>query len=45
MRNAGIDKDIADFISSRLEKDRRLRKWLPFGDKIQETLAKRAQGV
>ena len=45
MRNAGIDKDITDFISSRLQDDRRLRKWLPYSNKIQETLAKRARGM
>ncbi len=45
MRNAGIDKDIADFVSGRLDTDRRLRKWLPYRKKIQDTLAKRAKGV
>ena len=45
MRNAGIDKDIENFISSRLQEDRRLQKWLPYRSKIEETLAKRAQGV
>ena len=45
MKNAGIDKDITDFISSRLQKDKKLRKWLPYSDKIQKTLAERAQGV
>lgn len=45
MRNAGIDKDIENFISSRLHDDRRLQKWLPYRSKIEETLAKRAQGV
>ena len=45
MQNAEIDKDIADFISGRFDADRRLRKLLPYRDKIQETLAKRAKGV
>lgn len=45
MQNAGIDRDIADFISGRLREDRRLRKLLPYRDKIQETLAKGARGV
>lgn len=45
MQNAGIDKDIADFISGRFDADRRLRKLLPYRNKIQETLAKRAKGV
>lgn len=45
MRNAGIDKDIENFIFSRLHEDRWLRKWLPYRSKIEDTLAKRAQGV
>ncbi len=45
MRNAGIDEDIEKFISSRLRDDRRLKKWLPYRGKIEETLAERAQGV
>ena len=45
MQNAGIDKDIADFISSRLNEDRRLRKFLPYRDKIHKTLVKGAKGV
>ena len=45
MRNAGIDKDIENVISSRLRGDRRLQEWLPYRSKIEETLAKRAQGV
>ena len=45
MRNAGIDKDIENFISSRLHGDRRLQKWLPYHSKIEEILSKRAQGV
>ena len=45
MRNAGIDKDIANFVSSRLQEDRRLRKWLTYSNKIQETFTERAQGV
>lgn len=45
MQNAEIDKDIADFISGRFDADRRLRRLLPYRDKIQETLAKRAKGV
>ena len=45
MQNAGIDKDITDFISGRFDTDRRLRKLLPYRDKIQEILAKRAKGV
>ena len=45
MKNAGIEKDITDFTLSRLHEDKKLRKWLPYRNKIQETLAKRAQGV
>ena len=45
MRNAGIDKDISDFIASQLHENRRLRKWLPYSNKIQEKLAERAKGV
>ena len=45
MRNEGIDKDIENFISSRLHEDRRLKKWLPYRSKIEQTLAKRAQGM
>lgn len=39
MKNAGIEKDITDFISSRLHEDKKLRKWLPYSQKIQEILA------
>lgn len=45
MRNAGIDEDIENFISSRLHEDQRLQKWLPYSGKIEEKLAKRAKGV
>lgn len=45
MRNVGINKDIANAIAARLDTDRRLRKWLPHRDKIQKTLAERAEGV
>lgn len=45
MQNPGIDKDITDFISDRLNTGRRLQKWRKYRDKIQESLAKRANGV
>lgn len=45
MRNNAIDKDISDFISGRLNTDRRLRKFLPYHTKIQESLAARAKGM
>lgn len=45
MRNTGIDEDIISFVSGRLNRDRRLRKLLPYHDKIQDALAKGARGV
>ena len=45
MQNGENQKDIADFISSRLDTDRRLWKLLPYRNKIQESLAARAKGV
>jgi hypothetical protein len=45
MRNAGTQKDITDYIYSRLTSDRRLRKYLPYREKIQEVLSQGAQGV
>ncbi len=45
MRNVGIDKDIASFISGRLSGDRKLRRLLPYRNKIQDTLAEGARGV
>ena len=45
VRNIEADKDISDFVSARLESDRRLRKWLSYRQKIQDTLAARAKGM
>lgn len=45
MQNSGIDKDISDYISGRLDTDRRLQKLLPYREKIQESLAARAKGM
>jgi hypothetical protein len=45
MRNGGIDDDIANYISGQLDGNRRLRNWLPYREKIQDTLARGAQGV
>ncbi len=45
MQNPGIDQDIANFVSGRLNTDRSLQKWRKHRDKIQETLARRAKGV
>ena len=45
MQNPGIDQDIANFISGRLNTDRSLQKWRKHRDKIQNGLARRAKGV
>ena len=45
MQNPGIDQDIANFISGRLNTDRSLQKWRKHRDKIQDALARRAKGV
>ena len=45
MQNAGIDEDIANFISGRLNTDRSLQKWREHREKIQDMLARRANGV
>lgn len=45
MRSTGIEKDIASYVSSQFDNDRRLKKWLPYRDKIQDALAERANGV
>ena len=45
MQNSEMDRDISDFISGRLDTDRRLRKLLPYRERIQETLAARAKGM
>ena len=45
MKNTGIDKDIADFVSDRLQENRKLRQWSAYHDKIKETLVRRAHGV
>lgn len=45
MKNADIDKDIANAISDRLNKDRKLRRWSASHDRIKEALMKGAQGV
>ncbi len=45
MQNSKLDKDIRTFISSRLDTDGRLRKLLPYREKIQESLAARAKGM
>jgi hypothetical protein len=45
MRNGGIENDIANYIFSQLTENRRLRNWLPYREKIQDTLTKGARGV
>jgi len=45
MKNEGIDHDIANYISSRLGTDRKLRKWQSLRSHIQDSLTQRAQGV
>ena len=45
MQNSGIDKDIRDFISARLDTDRRLKNVLPYRERVQESLAARAKGM
>ncbi|KAL9124786.1 MAG: hypothetical protein Q9175_008178, partial [Cornicularia normoerica] len=45
MQNSGIDRDISEYISGRLDTDQRLRRLLPYREKIQESLAARAKGM
>lgn len=45
MQNSGIDRDIRDFISGRLDTDRRLKNVLPYRERVQESLAARAKGM
>ena len=45
IHNDEMDRDINDFVSSRLDKDRRLLKLRPYRQKIQESLAARAKGM
>lgn len=45
MQNAGTNEDIANFISDRLNEDRKLQKMSLYHDKIGEALVKRARGV
>ena len=45
MRNVGIDKDIADFISGQLVENRRLQKLSRFRDLIQNALIMGAKGM
>ena len=45
MKNAEIDRDIGNYISKKLNNDRKLQKWHAHHDRIQQVLAERAHGV
>ncbi|KAK6080312.1 hypothetical protein SCUP234_05253 [Seiridium cupressi] len=45
MKNLGVDRDIADFISQHLRKDLQLRKWEKYHDRIEKALTQKAKGV
>lgn len=45
MKNDGINRDIAAFISQHLRNNRRLRKWEEYHDRIETVLTERAEGV
>ncbi|KAK1573827.1 uncharacterized protein LY79DRAFT_593711 [Colletotrichum navitas] len=45
MKNDGIDKDIASFVSQRLRDNRRLQKWQKHYDRIEQVLIEKANGV
>jgi len=45
MKNPEVDRDISNFISSRLLTDPKLEKWQNHRDRIQQTLSERAHGV
>lgn len=45
MKNAGVDKDIADYIQGHLEQHRALRKWSKYHVRIKEVLTTHAKGV
>ena len=45
VQNREMDRDINDYVSSQLDKDRRLLKLRPYREKIQESLATRAKGM
>ena len=45
IRGTGMDKDITDYIVGRLREDRRLRKLLPYREKIEKRLSTDAKGV
>ena len=45
VHNNAMDRDINDFVASRLDKDRRLLKLRPYREKVQKSLAARAKGM
>ncbi|KAK6860857.1 hypothetical protein PG995_004493 [Apiospora arundinis] len=45
MKNAEVDRDIADFVAQHLRGNRRLRKWQRHYDRIEKALTDRANGV
>lgn len=45
MDNAGVRRDIENFIAQKLKSDRGLRKWEEQSKRIRETIAEKAQGV
>ncbi|KAK2048630.1 hypothetical protein LZ31DRAFT_29063 [Colletotrichum somersetense] len=45
MKNDGIDKDIASFVSQHLRDSRRLRKWHEHHGRIEQVLIEKANGV
>lgn len=45
MKKDKVDQDIAEFVSSRLNMDPRLRKWRSYQDQIQKALTEGARGV
>jgi hypothetical protein len=45
MKNAGVDKDIEDFIAGYLQQSRALQKWSSYHTRIKEALTVGAKGV
>lgn len=45
LRNEGIDRDVASFVSQRLRENRRLRKWKDHHDRIEKVFTERSGGV
>ena len=45
MANIGLDQDISEYIKSRLDTDRILRKWYPYRGMIANILSEKAKGM